>query len=231
MHSYSFDDTTIFPLLSIFKIVMRCYKYTLISLLACVSLMASAQEYCVIAFSEKRQDAGKFLEKPLEPLVSEYLWIIPMDSLLRASGNVTIYPFVIDPLDDYSESGWYSYYWRDMIEYPSKTNEERLYRIIREHRIKLQEYSYTQIFGPKQKTYRTEVKVYVTPIVGVCNSVISSFDNRRVFYSKEFEYQDNSVLSDSFLAQLQSYPLFRIPYKVELSDNQLLTEETIRQRQ
>lgn len=211
--------------------MIRYYKYTLFVVLALVPLIASAQEYCVITFSEKRQDTGRVLERPLEPLLSEYLWIIPMDSLLQASGDVTIYPFVIDPLDDYSESGWYSYYWRDMIEYPSKTNEERLYRIIKEHRIKLQEYSYTQIYGPKQKTCRTVVKVYVTPIVGVCNSVISSFDNRRVFYSKEFEYQDNSVLSDSLLAQLQSYPLFRIPYKVELSDNQLLTEKAVRQRQ
>lgn len=211
--------------------MIRYYKYTLFVVLALVPLIASAQEYCVITFSEKRQDTGRVLERPLEPLLSEYLWIIPMDSLLQASGDVTIYPFVIDPLDDYPESGWYSYYWRDMIEYPSKTNEERLYRIIKEHRIKLQEYSYTQIYGPKQKTCRTVVKVYVTPIVGVCNSVISSFDNRRVFYSKEFEYQDNSVLSDSLLAQLQSYPLFRIPYKVELSDNQLLTEKAVRQRQ
>ena len=204
--------------------MIRYYKTALIVVLVLVPLFARAQGYCVVTFSEKRQHTEKLFERPLEPLVGDYLWIIQTDSLKLESGRVTMYPFVLDPFDDYPEFGWYSFYWRDMIRYPSKKNEDRLYKIIKEHRTKIQEYSYTQIIGRKQKTNKTKVLVYVTPIVGVCNSVISSFDNRRVFYSKEFEYQDK-LLPDSLLNTLQSFPFFMSPYKIELDDTGLLARE------
>lgn len=204
-------------------------KDIIIALFALATLNASAQEYCVITFSEKLSYSRDPFERPLEPLEKDFLWIIPLDSLNLSPGGIPIFPFVIDPFDDYREQGWRSPYWLDMIQYPpipkNDNSHSQLYEILKGHRRRLQEFSYTQLLGPKQKGYKKTVKVYVTPIVGVCNSVVSSNDGQRVFYSSDFEYQPEFLKSDSLLTRLRSYPFYRMAYDVDMFNDHLFQEE------
>jgi hypothetical protein len=201
------------------------YKYTFVALILLASLYAKAQDYCVILFSEKKSYLRSPFERALEPLEKDFLWIIPVDSLSISSGEIPIFPFVLDPFDDYHEQGWRAPYWLDMIQHPPIPKNDkwhgRLYGILKGHRRKLQKFSYTQSLGPKQKAYKTTVRVFITPIVGVCNSVVSSYDEQRVFYSKEFEYQPDFFKSDSILTRLKSYPFYRMHYDATLINDHL----------
>ncbi len=205
------------------------YEGFIIALVALASLNARAQDYCVITFSEKQSYSGTPFRKPLEPLEKDFLWLVPLDSLDLSSGRISIFPFVIDPFDDYREHGWRSPYWLDMIQYPpipkNDNSHSQLYGILKRHRRRIQKFSYTQFLGPRQNVYKKTVNVYITPIVGVCNSVVSSYDGQIVIYSRDFEYQPEFFKSDSLLTRLRSYPFYRVPYDVDMFNNHLSQED------
>jgi hypothetical protein len=183
---------------------------------------AFAGDYFVITFSEKRPSPGLF-RRSFEPRIFDYLWIIPIDSL--GNKNVPIYPFVIDNDGRYEERGKYEYYWLDIINHPTIYTKEKkfslkrkplheeldsLYQIVYNHRTRILSFSYSFSQAKNKRSHR--VTVYITPIKGVMKKTVSQYDNRIVYYSDNFAYQDTLFLSDEILKKLYFFHYIRIPY-------------------
>lgn len=193
--------------------------------------------YYVVTFSEARPSPGLF-RRSFEPKIFDYLWIIPIDSL--SNGNVPIYPFVIDYDGRYEERGQYEYYWLDIINHPTKytstkekkhslkkrpLNEEldSLYRIVYSHRTRIQNYSYSFTNGNK---HPFKVTVFVTPVKGDFKKTVSQFDNRVVYFSNDFEYQEALSHTDPLFKKMSNLFYLHIPYFAPLDEKPCLYFET-----
>ena len=145
-------------------------RFIILFLFISICANALAGDYFVITFSEKRPSPGLF-RRSFEAKFSDYLWIIPIDSL--GNKNVPIYPFVIDSDGRYEERGKYEYYWLDIINHPTIYTKEKkfslkrkplhkeldsLYRIVYNHRTRIQSFSYS--FSGEKQTFTSSYGIY-----------------------------------------------------------------------
>lgn len=216
----------------------RKYLFSFVSLFCALVFVreTSAQNYCVITFAEKLpNNTWPLFQKPIEPLLREYHWIIPQDSLSRTTSSPTpIYPFVVDTNNHYPEYGWHSYYWLDMMHFPTQWRTKQynnyfsedyyLLSLIYNNRRKIQEYSYTQIDPRNGKKIKRKVTVYVTPIKGECNNVVSCYDGRTVYYSKDFQYQEGFYNTEELFNKLLLLVYMYLPFRGEQTKNYLSFE-------
>ena len=147
----------------------------------------------MITFSEKRPSPGLF-RRSFEARFFDYLWIIPIDSL-----GIINHPTI------YTKEKKFS-----LKRKPLHKELDSLYRIVYNHRTRIQSFSYSFSQAKNKRSHR--VTVYITPIKGVMKKTVSQYDNRIVYYSDNFAYQDTLFLSDEILKKLYFFHYIRIPY-------------------
>lgn len=173
-----------------------------------LSLPMSGEEYFLLVFSETVPRLSLF-QKPLEPRNKEYLWVIPYESLHQQEFRaVPISPLVLDWQDEYSESGETAYYWIDMINYPVVLQNNSLYKKIHNNRTRIQSFSFSKDITRK----KTTVNVYIVKIIGDLKKIVSSYDNRMIYYGNLFSVCEPLDSGDPVLKLLSGLNLMQVPY-------------------
>lgn len=174
-------------------------------LLICSSLNAQEKTYCVVTFSEKGRS--------WDPPEVDYYMIIPLERISKQLRlGVPIYPFIVGDsgmMFLYRTRGELNHYWLDTRHFKvSRKTEDSHSLVIVNNRKLIQSFNLSYA-GIKHKI---KVKVYITPIKGEIESIVSTWDNHTVMFSDNFSYWEEFYQDKELYDSIRYLYFIGFPY-------------------